>query len=545
MGAQSLSRFEIRSKYLPFMVDLVNAVRISTRIAAFHFRSNWNPVDTTSQGPEFIDRSFLVPVRDLLFLSMKSLATGIRFQLPRLRCIPRQFEKYIHGEWINRIPLPVEVELDDQSMQVSYDSKESLRLVVPWQVEGLGVFFLKTVCLPKREAPYDLVLEIARGTVGRLIDQTENWRAGGLPIPEELDVQFAQVRSNMKKAAFTRDEERFQIASVAIGASIHLMNQLADHYSRYVWELRRKEGQADHTLIAGVLEPDNANRIGDFSRVFNTAILSNALLERMPDPESCREYIRRVQRQGITPISDCLVDLKECGKERFPTVDDADEWIRDRARRKLEQGAGEARLIQAIGGLGTWAEGSWNDQEQIHLVHELVLELRRHVSKAPLIVGIDQPFGERCLKKDRQSPLQLVDHLVRLDTPLSAFCLEINLGYFPDGTWTRDLYAFNDLLDSWAQVSFPILVQIRIPSQTDFQQRGSQHGTLATGLDSQASWLEKLASLALSKCNVAGLIYARMFDRPDDVDQGAGLVSVAGVEKPAMEVLKQLRARYG
>ncbi|MEC9093692.1 MAG: hypothetical protein VX438_13345, partial [Planctomycetota bacterium] len=141
---------------------------------------------------------------------MESSGTAICFRWCGPKCIPRTYQELIHGEWIDRNPLPVQCEFQEDGLWVSYSYQESLRIVVPWEISDLGIFFLKTVTLPKSKGPYDLVLELARGTVGRLVDQAENWKASGLVLSGTIEKQLQLVKLNFRRAAFSDGEERYQ-----------------------------------------------------------------------------------------------------------------------------------------------------------------------------------------------------------------------------------------------------------------------------------------------------------------------------------------------
>lgn len=473
---------------------------------------------------------------------MKSLATGISFGLPRLKCIPRHFEKYIHGEWIDRNPLSVDAEIQDDSLFISYDYKESLRIIIPWEIEGLGVFFLKTVTLPKRDKPYDLALELARGTVGRLVDQTENWKAGGLILPEEIDDQIGLVKKNFRRATFCSGDERFQYASVAIGASIHLMNEVGSRFAKYVFDFRRHEKQPNTGLLGAPYYSSTSSDVPLFQSVFNTAVVNPEFISLESDElNSKSDFCERLQRQGITTCGGPVIRFNDFRSSAFESIDDAECWMIEKFSRSYDQGFSHCKLLMPISGLGHCSEASWNDQEQIHLTYELTSWLKEKAPHIPQIIGIDQPFGESQIIRNCKSPLQLADNLIRMEAPISAFCLELNLGYYPEGTWIRDLFAFNDLLDSWGQFDHPLILQLRIPGgvRTIDDEEGDQF--VAAGFDSQASWLEKIAMLALAKQNVAGVFYAQVFDHPEDQYFGAGLISTQETAKPAMDSIKKVR----
>ncbi|MEE2641766.1 MAG: hypothetical protein VX768_14155 [Planctomycetota bacterium] len=468
---------------------------------------------------------------------MKSVATGVCFRLPELQSVPRGFESYIYGEWIDRNPLPVQVEIDGQSLIITYNYKESLRIIIPWQVEGLGVFFLKTVSLPKVEAPYDLLLELARGTVGRLVDQTENWKASGLVLPVELEDQLALVKQNFRQATFSEGERRNRFAEVAIGAAIHLMNEVGTVFAKYVFERRKKEKQPSSALIAAPFYSAPTRQQTTFQQVFNSALVSDAMSDDLP----VSQLVANIHERGLTTCSEPLFGFRELAKSDYASIDELESFLLNDAKKRLESGLSGCKLIYPMANVGFREANGWNDQEQIHLVYELFSGLKNSFPKIPLIVGIDQPFGESQVSGRSMNPLQLADNLIRMETPIAAISLEINMGYYPDGTWIRDLFAFNDLLDSWAQFDYPMLLQLRIPGGGPAGENEDGSHRSAADPDSQSTWLEKISLLAMAKHNVAGVIYSESIDRAGDPFYGAGLISSSMNEKPALSAIRQVR----
>ena len=413
---------------------------------------------------------------------------------------------------------------------------------MPWEIEGLGVFFLKTVSLPKREKPYDLALELARGTVGRLIDQTENWKAGGLELPAEIEDQLQLVKKNFRRATFCEGDERYQFATVALGASIHLMNEVSTSFAKFVFDFRRHEKQPNTGLLGAPFYSMRSGDVPQFHQTFNTAIISTDT-PHFDDEElsGLTLLCQQLHKQSITTCGAPFVRFNEFKSTEFENIDEAECWMLQEATRQLDLGIGNCKLLMPIGGLGNHSDSSLNSQEQVHLAYEMASHLKEKVHHIPLIIGIDQPFGERQIANDCKAPLQLADNLIRMETPFSAFCLEINLGYYPDGTWIRDLFAFNDLLDSWGQFDFPLIIQLRIPGGVQTREESSGDQYVAAGYDSQASWLEKISMLALAKQNVAGVFYAQVFDQPVDRYFGAGLISAHRTEKPALDIINRVR----
>lgn len=485
----------------------------------------------------------------------KTALAGVNFELPASDCIPSEFMDYIHAEWIDRIPRRISAVIHDDGMEIHHAYKESLRIVIPWDVEDLGVFFLKTASLRSREKPYDLLMEITRGTVGRLVDQTENWLSSGVPLSRQILLELSEIKMLFRDANFSKGSQRHKKANLAISSSIQLMNRIGDVFSQCILDLRSKDQQPNQALLGGLFESDSNEVQSDFLKTFNSAILPIPV--QIPDPSTNpkelakknalirkkhEEIANHLHQRGVSTCTRPIIRFNDLKKREDQTIEEAGNELLKLSHQLFELGGSSCKLCYPISGLGYGDQGSWNDQEQIHLTHELISKMKQARPQVPFIIGLDQPFGEAVLfDPKRKTPLQLADALVRMDTPVSAFCLEINLGYYPNGSWIRDLYAFNDLLDAWAQIDRPLLVQLRVPGGVQSIDLDFGELRIAAGANSQASWVKHLFSLAIAKQNVAGVFYGTLIDHPNDDYFGAGLITTDGERKPAFQEINKIR----
>ncbi|MEC9093948.1 MAG: hypothetical protein VX438_14660, partial [Planctomycetota bacterium] len=322
---------------------------------------------------------------------------------------------------------------------------------------------------------------------------------------------------------------------------IHLMNDVGTVFAEYVFRLRKEEHQSSTALVGAPYYEVDQPELTPFADIFNLALISGT----QPEIDSVPERLTRLHLQGITTCSCPLFDFRDQRRSESDTVDEIESRMISSANQQLASGLGGCKLLMPISSMGFQDAGGWNDQEQIHLVYELLSSIKGQYPRTPLVIGLDQPFGEPRVFKQRKSALQLAENLIRMQAPVAAFCLEINIGYYPEGTWIRDLFSFNDLLDSWGQFDYPLIVQFRIPGGVRTREAEDGSRLVTAGLDSQASWLEKLALLALAKHNVAGVLYAQVFDQPADPFFGAGLISSQMNEKPAMATIKNIVQQLG
>jgi len=181
------------------------------------------------------------------------------------------------------------------------------------------------------------------------------------------------------------------------------------------------------------------------------------------------------------------------------------------------------------------------------LVVDGIEALRGIDPKAPLIVSIDQPWGEYIAREDQElTPFSFADTLVRGELGVAGIGLELNLGYWPGGTLPRDLLEISRMLDRWSQLGLPLLLMISAPSsdQTDPLAREGAVPLAGASQASQQRLLESLLPMLLAKHPVQGIIWNQTFDaRPHSFAHG-GLFDAQGQPKLALQTIADLRSRY-
>src|SRR4030043_1800573 len=88
-------------------------------------------------------------------------------------------------------------------------SQETAGLTLLWPIDGFGKVLLPTTCLPEREQPYNLNVEIARAKLMQIVNKREDWlflknikvRADLLKEAQDLFIQAIQNISMPSKAA--------------------------------------------------------------------------------------------------------------------------------------------------------------------------------------------------------------------------------------------------------------------------------------------------------------------------------------------------------
>ena len=120
-----------------------------------------------------------------------------RFRVPIEWNLDPYHGNSIHVIGLDGIPWPCRIAVADDAIEpktrklvsVSRNRDESGRLYVLYSFRERGEMLICTGTLPVRESPYELLTELARGTLNRLRNQISIWEEGGLEIGNEVRLQ--------------------------------------------------------------------------------------------------------------------------------------------------------------------------------------------------------------------------------------------------------------------------------------------------------------------------------------------------------------------
>ena len=195
------------------------------------------------------------------------------------------------------------------------------------------------------------------------------------------------------------------------------------------------------------------------------------------------------------------------------------------------------------------------DEELIWLTLKAAEAVRRINPNHEIIVGIAQPWGDYLAEQERnKTPFVFADDLLRTGIKLAALDLEIVMGISPRGSYCRDLLEAARMLELYMLLGVPIQATLGYPSSSAVQRRRPTRSTrqsrrvLANGLFRRsAGRLVRLTATCLWPCASrmsAPVQWAHWSDAQPHTFPHCGLIDEQGREKPALAVLRQLRADH-
>ena len=150
------------------------------------------------------------------------------------------------------------------------------------------------------------------------------------------------------------------------------------------------------------------------------------------------------------------------------------------------------------------------------------------------------------------APIHYADTLIRADLGISGFGLELNMGYWPDGTLPRDVLEINRIIDRWSSLGLPLVIIITIPGVTDTAaaagnaplDRMIPFGSASPDSLTQAKLALDTIRACLAKPSVQGVIWNQLNDGDTTNYPCGGLLTDDGQSKPVLEALREIRTKY-
>jgi hypothetical protein len=421
---------------------------------------------------------------------------------------------------------------------------------------------VSTATLAERFEPYDLLVELARGTLNDVQNQLSEWRQLGLIISPVLEAQLSEAKRQFGRAATSRDlpDEAALAAMASLRGSLQSGQLLTESYTAQVLEKRLEGGARLPTLLAVALngypkpqpwaatipEIANAARVRcDWGSVSREA---GRFHWELPDAQ-----IHWCRRRRIVATAGPLVDLREGALPDWLWLWDGDvEEITNQAvelaRAALARYRGKVAVWHLIQRPASAEILGLSEEDQVRLTARLLQVARQVDPDAHLVVDFDRPWADWMAGSTYQlGPLHLADSLARADLGLSGVGLEVAPGYAPWGSPMRGLFEFSRLLDLYALMNLPLHVSLALPS-VPASAPSSHHARVdatswpaAPDEGMQREWGERWFALAAAKPYVRTVTWLEVTDQSPLMFPGAGLIRRDGTAKPVVDWMRRFR----
>ncbi len=470
---------------------------------------------------------------------------------------------YLSG--LDRVPYVGRAVPTGDGLRIERADSDSGCLNIPYPVEGRGELTLSTGSLMDRDRPYHLQVELARGKVNHVRSQMAEWQAIGLNVPPELQSRIREAQQQFAKAATSQhDPANAAIFSEkAIQLALDASDQLGVCYVQQAIAVRTRQGTALESQLAVSLgnTPLSAEMAQQIRPSFNAAAVPLSwrhvgATEGTLDFEASDAQVEWCQSQGMPLYAGPLLRFDA---ESIPDwlclwegdYDNLVGCVSEYVETCVKRYRGKVNLWHCTSGVNVGSFLSLSEDEKLRLAVR-VFELTRHLDPStPAILSFDQPWAEYMMQREIDPPLYVADVLARSGLGISGIGLELNLGYYPGGSYLRDLLDFSRLIDHWSLLGLPLFVTLAIASSDEVDPQAHAKGLPIPDAfpggwneENQRRCVHRIIPLLLAKPAVRSVIWRQLQDAVPHAYAHAGLFNHKDQAKPALSALAEIRQEY-
>ncbi len=475
-------------------------------------------------------------------------------------------DAYICG--IEGIPWQSRNQFDGSRLTISRGIDSSGKLFIACPLKGLGYRTLSTCSLRSLDdESYSLPLELARGSCFRARVQSDAWERSGLMLTEAFQTLLRDGTNQFLDAAQRRADPA-RSAEAALQAILLLEKanaELGDCYAiQSIAYRKRGEPQIGTLLAASVIPPSPVGSRDSeaFVAAFNSVAmrLNWADIETDSgryDYEQAENAIRFCSSKGLRIIGGPLIDFRDRLMPHWLYLmeDDFEAFLGSVTQfvaRTVEKFRGSIHLWNCAAGLNTPGPMEIDDEKAMRLAVGILQAVRRTDPNTPAIMSFDQPFGEYLAKHGEGiSPLHFADALVRSGLGMAGIGLEFRVNYRNGATLPRSAVEFGQMIDRWATLGMPMLVQLSVPGGSGIDTKSIAPQDVLEDSESTIDLASEQLRIAgpmirtlLAKHIVHGVVWDGWSDAEPHVMSHSGLIDASGHGRPLLEYLTRVRREF-
>jgi class 3 adenylate cyclase len=358
-------------------------------------------------------------------------------------------------------------------------------------------------------------------------------------------------------------EQAAALADEAIAAALDAADLLVEHYTQQALHTRlRQNGKLNVRLginLGATPVPEGVGR--ELRRAGN--LLAAPFLwrqieanERVFSWDVCDEQVAWGEANDMRVCGGPLMSFDDLSLPDWLGLWEGDlanlvGCMKDFVQRVVERYRGRVDLWHCAARINTGEVLSLSLEDRLRLAVAAAQEVRRLDPKTPAIISFDQPWAEYMNRADTDPPLYVADALLRAGLDVDGLGLEINVGYYPGGSYVHDALDLSQLLDRWSMLGVPLYVFLTVPSgqEPDNLTRGPARPTRGLGPNGwcpreQQQWTERHLPLLLAKPQVHGVIWNQFRDSQPHFFPHGGVLDTDDKVKPLIKTLISLRRKY-
>jgi hypothetical protein len=435
---------------------------------------------------------------------------------------------------------------------------ETAGLALLWPIEDFGKVLLPTTCLPEREQPYNLNVEITRAKLMQIVNKREDWLFLNntevledlLKESQDLFIQAIQNISMPSKASKLADES---LKKAIVSSEKLAINQAASLFNTRT---------ASHGLGRGCfgcrIDPmkiDNPAYVAKLMELFGSVTI----------PINWAKIEPRKGEYDFSKIDACIDVLSKkkltlsAGPLLFFSKGSLPKWllrsgsgfekIRETAYRFISKVVARynsaIRAWYAISGMNAFNQFGFGFEQILEMTRAANMAVKQASDRAFKIIEVCNPWGEYYMSTPNSiPPLVYMDMVVQSGIHFDAFGLQVRFGKNQAGMHVRDMMQISAILDNFAPIAKPLYItSVEVPSQDGEGMYSSKVAGIWHGQwneSRQGQWIEQFYKIALSKQFVNSVTYENLVDAADGAIHHGGLLTDVLQPKESFHTLKKL-----
>lgn len=465
---------------------------------------------------------------------------------------------YICG--IEGVPWHSTARLEGNRLAVQRDIDDSGKLFLPWPIENCGPMMQSTCSLRPSSKPYSLLLELARGVCYNVRSQSDVWHRAGLRLEESFIRSLDEATAAFIDASGCMGtlDEQAGYATHALTLLQTASEELSEAYSAQAIAFRKQNEAKLGTLMGASIHGEGGEpRFGtDYSNAFNCVSVRMSWGDIETDAgrfdyDRTDEMLGWASALGLRVIGGPLLDFHDRMMPHWLyLIEDNFEAVLDSVNlfveRTVKRYRGRVQIWNCASGLNLPGPIDLTDEQVMRLAVAILQTVRRIDPQTPAIISFDQPFGEYLAHhRNGISPIHFADALARSGLGMAGIGLELRMGYSGIGTLPRSTLLIGQMLDRWATLGMPILVQLAAPADSTPDANARRPANVVVpneefGDISQMRCASALVRMLLAKQFVHAIVWEGWDDTTPHLLPHTGLLSENG-PRPLLEYFKRLR----
>jgi hypothetical protein len=445
-----------------------------------------------------------------------------------------------------------EINFENGHLNCGKDNLDTAGLVLLWPVKGFGKVLLPTTCLPKRERPYCLNVELARGKLMQIVNKCEDW---AFFSKDGLGQKFEEARQSFIKAlnSISNMPLASKLADEALSKAMVFADQLAIRQAETMFKTRVKNrgygrGCLGITIDSeAIANPEYIEKLNELVG-FVTIPINWAQIERVKGQYDFSQVDKAVLALSKKRFALGAGPLLRFEKRYIPQwllkQKQSFEKVRESAYRFVSEAAvryaNRIRTWMVVSGLNCHNIFGFSFEQVLELTRAANMAVKNVDARMRKIIEVESPWGQYyAFLAGTIPPLIYMDMIVQSGINFDAFALKMDFGASEMAAHMRDMMQISAMLDYLAPIAKPFFIEdVCVPaSGADDKSSGQEEWTHLR----QAKWLGQFYKIVLSKPFVESVVYSKLADSAESGSSGTGLLTKELKAKDACKIVKQLR----